>query len=159
VTRAALAATALLLTVIALTGCSNGHVHAAPSTPGETHARAAGPTTPRRTRTRSPARATARIARLGRQGRLGRRVFFESGCADCHTLIGVHAHGKVGPNLTALLRGVRRRTVIRLVARKVRVGGGGMFPFGIGMPARHIHLVAVFVADIVSRSPAQPGGG
>lgn len=40
-----------------------------------------------------PARATTSFARLQRRGPLRRRVFFDSGCADCHNVVGEHATG------------------------------------------------------------------
>jgi mono/diheme cytochrome c family protein len=84
----------------------------------------------------SPPRRHGRIPQqsaLSPQEVAGRHVFLTAGCADCHTLASVHAHGNVGPNLDKALGALPPRAVIKLVRRKIIVGGGGMIPYGLGM--------------------------
>jgi mono/diheme cytochrome c family protein len=101
----------------------------------------------------APAPVTAgrpRPVALTRPERLGHRLFFLSGCADCHTLAEAGAHGRVGPDLDRALAGLSAAQVVRVVSYRVRVGGGGMFPFGIGMAPVRIHRVALYVARAVT---------
>jgi mono/diheme cytochrome c family protein len=75
----------------------------------------------------------------------GRDVFIGAGCAECHTLAGADAHGRVGPDLDRRLVGLSPRRVRRIVERQVRRGGGGMPPFR-GLSRAQIAAVAAYVA-------------
>lgn len=77
----------------------------------------------------------------------GAKVFASAGCASCHTLSAVSAHGQVGPNLDAL------KPDADTVARQVRVGGNGMPSFAKKLSDREIADVAQFVSQASRNTP------
>ncbi len=83
----------------------------------------------------------------GGNAAVGKRVFADAGCGECHTLSAAGATGKVGPNLDD------SELEFGDVVEQVREGGGGMPAFRRKLSEENIEDVAQFVV----RSTAEDG--
>ena len=83
----------------------------------------------------------------------GRKLFFEAGCAGCHTLAAAGARGRLGPNLDVHLElhPHRFRDIVEIVAR----GRGTMPAYEDRLSPTQISNVPAFV-PAAAKSPRAP---
>jgi cytochrome c551 len=73
------------------------------------------------------------------------KAIFKADCGGCHTLANAKTHGQVGPNLDTL------KPSLKVVARQVTNGGGGMPAFKGKLSAAKITAVSTYVSSVAGK--------